>query len=138
MNSTPGGGGSRSGTRCSPRSVFTDLLPGEQVALHRAYLQALVGEVFGRPSTLVLLWLAADAEPDSDMWATVDETQAEIIELHQRSAAHSKVTIESLPLDAPGEVPWWPLERRRVRQQPDSHPHVRRDCPARRPRRHLA
>ena len=75
------------------------------------------GEVFGRPSSLVLPWLADDAKPDSDMWAAADETRAEIIELHQRSAAHSDATIESLPLEALGEVPWWPPERRRVSLQ---------------------
>ena len=85
---------------------------------HAASVQVgYFGEVFGRPSSLVLPWSADDAEPDSDLWATADETRAAVIELHQRSAAHSDATIESLPLDAPGEVPWWPLERRRVTLQ---------------------
>ncbi|MGV8964719.1 MAG: DinB family protein [Cellulomonas sp.] len=72
------------------------------------------GEVFGRPSTVVLPWLADDADPDSDLWVSAAETRAEIVELHRSSAAHSDATIETLPLDAPGEVPWWPQERRRV------------------------
>lgn len=72
------------------------------------------GEVFGRPSGRVLPWLAEDAEPDADMWASADETREQIVELHRFSAEHSDATIESLPLDAAGEVPWWTPERRKV------------------------
>jgi uncharacterized damage-inducible protein DinB len=72
------------------------------------------GEVFGRPSGRALPWLADDAEPDADLWATADETREQIVELHRFSAVHSDATIESLPLDAAGEVPWWTPERRKV------------------------
>jgi uncharacterized damage-inducible protein DinB len=73
-----------------------------------------LGEVFGRPSGRELPWFADDAEPDADMWATAAETREEIIELHRFSAEHSDATIEALPLDATGDVPWWPPERRTV------------------------
>jgi uncharacterized damage-inducible protein DinB len=72
------------------------------------------GGTFGRPPGRVLPWEADGAEPDADMWATAAETREEIIELHRFSAAHSDATIEALPLDAVGEVPWWPPERQRV------------------------
>ncbi|WP_028281382.1 DinB family protein [Arthrobacter sp. H5] len=72
------------------------------------------GGVFGRPSGRSLPWFADDAEPDADMWVTTEESRDEIVELHRFSAAHSDATINELPLDAPGEVPWWPEERRRV------------------------
>lgn len=72
------------------------------------------GEVFGRPSGLELPWFADAAEPDADMWAAADETREQIVQLHRHSAAHSDATIEQLPLDAPGEVPWWPEDRRHV------------------------
>lgn len=72
------------------------------------------GEVFGRPSGVELPWFADDAGPDADMWAAAEETREQIIELHRVSAAHSDATIEALPLDAPGEVPWWAGERRQV------------------------
>lgn len=75
------------------------------------------GEVFGRPSGRDLPWFDDAAEPDADMWATAGETRDEIVELHRFSAAHSDATIESLPLDAPGVVPWWPEERRHVTLQ---------------------
>lgn len=72
------------------------------------------GGVFGRPSGRSLPWFADDAEPDADMWVTTEESRDETVELHRFSAAHSDATINELPLDAPGEVPWWPEERRRV------------------------
>ncbi|MHC6222599.1 DinB family protein [Arthrobacter sp. MMS24-S77] len=72
------------------------------------------GEVFGRPSGKDLPWLADDAEADADLWVPEGETREDIIELHHFSAEHSDATIEALPLDAPGEVPWWSDERRHV------------------------
>jgi uncharacterized damage-inducible protein DinB len=72
------------------------------------------GEVFGRPSPRDLAWDAEAAEPDADMWAGPEETREQIVELHRFSAEHGDATIEALPLDAPGEVPWWPAERRHV------------------------
>lgn len=72
------------------------------------------GEVFGRPSDRDLPWLADDAEADADLWVRPEETREEIIELLHFSAARSDATIESLPLDALGEVPWWSEERRNV------------------------
>lgn len=72
------------------------------------------GVTFGRPSGRDLPWLADDAEPDSDMWVPVTETRRQILELHYFSAKHSDETIESLPLDAPGVVPWWSEEKKNV------------------------
>ncbi|MDQ0680311.1 putative damage-inducible protein DinB [Arthrobacter pascens] len=71
-------------------------------------------EVFGRPSGRHLPWYDDGASPDADMWATAGETREDVIELHRFAAAHRDATIEDLPLDAPGEVPWWPEERRHV------------------------
>jgi uncharacterized damage-inducible protein DinB len=72
-------------------------------------------DVFGRPSGRVLPWMdSLAAEPDADMWATADESREEIVELHHFSAEHSDATIDALALDATGEVPWWPPERRQV------------------------
>jgi hypothetical protein len=72
------------------------------------------GPAFGRPVDRDLPWLTEGFEDDADMWATADQTRAQIIDLHRYSAAHADATIEALPLDAAGEVPWWPPERRRV------------------------
>lgn len=75
------------------------------------------GDIFGRPSGEPLPWFSDDASdnPDNaDMWATAEESRESIIALYHRSWAHSDRTIDELPLDAPGVVPWWPLESRDV------------------------
>ena len=65
------------------------------------------GEVFGRPVDIELPWFEDDAEPNADMWATPDQSRAEIVDLYRRSWQLADDTIEALPLDAPGQVPWW-------------------------------
>lgn len=75
------------------------------------------GATFGRAPDRSFSWLADDAEPDADMWVPASESRAEIIEFHRYSAAHSDATIEALSLDAAGDVPWWPVERRSVTLQ---------------------
>ena len=72
------------------------------------------GETFGRPSDQSLPWLDEGAEPNADMWATADESRDEIVGLYRRVWAYSDETINSLPLDAVGSVPWWPEERSEV------------------------
>lgn len=72
------------------------------------------GEVFDRPSGRVLPWYADDAEPDADLWVPADETREGVVELHHFSAAQADATIEALPLDAVGRVPWWPPGRAAV------------------------
>jgi uncharacterized damage-inducible protein DinB len=70
------------------------------------------GECFGRPFPEPFPWLADDAEPNADMWATAQESRAEILGLYRRAWVHADATIDAVPLDATGEVPWWPPERR--------------------------
>jgi uncharacterized damage-inducible protein DinB len=72
------------------------------------------GETFGRPSAEPLPWFEEDAEPNADMWATVDESRADIIGLYHRAWAHADATIDALPLDTLGYVPHWPEERSEV------------------------
>jgi hypothetical protein len=69
------------------------------------------GDTFGRPFAKRLPWLAEDAEPNADMWATADESREDILGLYRRVWAHSDATIDALPLDATGRVPWWPGDR---------------------------
>ena len=81
------------------------------------------GEAFGRPFPERLPWRGdgADARGDAtltalfehklqlaDMWATEDESRAEIVDRYLRMSAHSDATIAALDIDAPGQVPWWP------------------------------
>jgi uncharacterized damage-inducible protein DinB len=72
------------------------------------------GETFGRPFEGSLPWFDEGAEPNADMWATADESRDDIVGLYHESWAHADVTINSLPLEATGQVPWWPEERREV------------------------
>ncbi|MFB7969822.1 MULTISPECIES: DinB family protein [Streptomyces] len=64
------------------------------------------GEVFGRPSPEPLpRWQEYDG---SDLWAAEDETRDRITGFYRRTWDHADATIDALPLDAPGHVPWWP------------------------------
>jgi uncharacterized damage-inducible protein DinB len=72
------------------------------------------GDTFGRPSGEALPWFAEDAEPNADMWATADESRAQIVGLYHRAWKHSDTTISELALDAIGHVPWWPEARSEV------------------------
>ncbi len=66
-----------------------------------------LGLVLGRPFPEPLPWAEGDAEPNADMWATAEESRADVVDLYRRVWAHGDATVAALPLDAPGEVPWW-------------------------------
>jgi uncharacterized damage-inducible protein DinB len=72
------------------------------------------GAVFDRPFPQPMPWMAEGAEPNADLWATAEESRAQIVELYHRVWAHADATIAALSLDAPGRVPWWPPERAEV------------------------
>ncbi|MBR8639382.1 DinB family protein [Streptomyces tuirus] len=92
------------------------------------------GDTFGRPyfdERPPPWWYTEDAEPNADMWATADESREQITGLYRRAWQHANRTIETLPLDATGHVPWWPEERREVtlhhilvRVTADTHRHA--------------
>jgi len=71
-----------------------------------------LGEVFARPFPEPMPWMAEDAEPNADLWATAEESPEGIAALYRRVWAHSDATIAALDLDSTGAVPWWPPERR--------------------------
>jgi uncharacterized damage-inducible protein DinB len=72
-------------------------------------------ETFGGTHDLAMPWFdGEDMEVNADMWATADESREEILELFRRSSEISDETVAGLDLDARGEVPWWPPERRVV------------------------
>ena len=73
------------------------------------------GDVFGRPFPERLPWWGEDDfEPFADMWATAEESRAEIVDRYRRVWDHSDATIAALDIDAPGHVPWWPSDRNEV------------------------
>jgi uncharacterized protein YceH (UPF0502 family) len=75
---------------------------------HVASVEAgYLGDCFGRPFPVPMPWFADGAEPNADMWAAPEESREQVLELHRKAAAHGDATIEALPLDAVGRVPWW-------------------------------
>lgn len=95
-----------------------------------------LGSVFDRPFPEPMPWFADDAEDNAHMWATAEESRADIVGFYERVWVHADATIEALDLDAPGEVPWWGEQRRDA--APDPGAPDRRDQPPRRPRGHPA
>ncbi|HEY5187359.1 MAG TPA: DinB family protein [Actinomycetes bacterium] len=78
------------------------------IVKHVATVEAwYLGDVFGRPFGEPLPWFDDDAEPNADMWATEDQTRADIVGLYRRAWVHSDATVEALDLDVVGQVPWW-------------------------------
>ncbi|SDS56772.1 DinB family protein [Actinoplanes derwentensis] len=68
------------------------------------------GPTFGRefPDSAELIPLSAyDEDPQADWYARADETKDGLIDLYRRVAVFTDQTIDQLPLDAPGQVPWW-------------------------------
>ena len=74
------------------------------------------GLTFDRPFPERLAWVRDqdDDDPLLDWWATADESPEQIVEDYRAMWAAADATIESLPLDAPGVVPWWRPETRNV------------------------
>jgi hypothetical protein len=66
------------------------------------------GDVFNRPFPEPLPRWDDEAASGADMWVTEHETRDEIIGFYRRASEHSDATINALPIDAPGYVPWWP------------------------------
>ncbi|MCZ7436051.1 DinB family protein [Micromonospora sp. WMMC241] len=63
------------------------------------------GETFGRPSDAVPRW--PEGEEAWEAWALPTESRESIVDLYRQAWAHADATIEALPLDAVGRVPWW-------------------------------
>ncbi|MFE7560963.1 DinB family protein [Kitasatospora sp. NPDC057500] len=74
---------------------------------HATAAEALYfGETFGRPFDAPRPWITGDAEPNSDFWATPEESRERIVGLYRAACAHADATIAALPLDAVGRLPW--------------------------------
>jgi uncharacterized damage-inducible protein DinB len=83
------------------------------IVKHAAGVEAgYFGATFGRewPYEEVM----DDDEPQNDFYATARETKDGIIGLYRRVWTFADETIDRLPLDARGTVPWWPPERATV------------------------
>ncbi|MFE1438315.1 DinB family protein [Streptomyces sp. NPDC058739] len=73
-----------------------------------------LGDTFGRPSGENLPWLAEGAETNADMWVPPEESREDVVGLYRRAWAHADATIDALPLETVGRVPWWPDGRDEV------------------------
>ncbi|MDH6703944.1 putative damage-inducible protein DinB [Kitasatospora sp. MAA19] len=88
------------------------------------------GDTFGRPfAEPTPLWITGGAEPNADLWARADESTEEIVGRYRRVWAHADATIEALPLDAIGRVPFGnraeqTLHRVLVHMIAETHRHV--------------
>ena len=83
---------------------------------HLAYVElGYFGATFGRPAAEADAWIEDDgSEPNWDMWATADESRAQIVKSYRRAWAHADATIGALSLESTGRVAWWAGERSEV------------------------
>jgi uncharacterized damage-inducible protein DinB len=80
------------------------------------YFGRSFGREFPTPAELVPED-AYDQDPQADWYASEGETKDGLIDLYRRVWVFSDQTIEQLPLDAPGRVPWWGPDRQDVTLQ---------------------
>ena len=73
------------------------------------------GPCFGRPSADAIPF--AEDDPNADMVAEASESREYIVGRYRKAWARADETISSLPLDAPGRVPWWGPDGRDVTLQ---------------------
>ena len=57
---------------------------------------------------------AADVDPQADWWVPADVPASEVVAFYRRVWAFCDQTVEALPLDARGVVPWWPEDHHDV------------------------
>ncbi|HWS35334.1 MAG TPA: DinB family protein [Actinoplanes sp.] len=70
------------------------------------YFGVTFGREFPGHAELVPLTIFDD-DPQADWYARADETKDGLLDLYRRVAEFADQTIATLPLDAPGQVPWW-------------------------------
>jgi Protein of unknown function (DUF664) len=73
---------------------------------------ASLGECVGRPSPVRLPWVDDGSIWDgADMWVTNDQSREYIVGLYRQAWKHSDESVKTLSLEAPAQVPWWPVEK---------------------------
>ena len=65
------------------------------------------GIVFDRPHGVPFPWDDGDGIPNGDMFATLDESRADVLAMLATARSTAMATIEALDLDTEGHVPWW-------------------------------
>ncbi|KDN87836.1 DinB family protein [Kitasatospora cheerisanensis] len=83
---------------------------------HLAGVELLyLGWVFDRHCAEPVPWFRPDLGPDglppnTDQWATAEESRGYITDTYRMAWRHADSTVDALPLDAVGHVPWWPAQ----------------------------
>jgi len=68
-----------------------------------------LGSIFDRPLPEPLPRFDDAGYRNRDhLWVTNEVSRADVIDAYQRACGHADETIDSLSIDAPGFVPWWP------------------------------
>ena len=70
-----------------------------------------LGASVGRPGPVLPWYEDGSVWDNADMWARADEASEYLIGLYREAWVHSDESLDSLPLDAPARVAWWPDER---------------------------
>lgn len=81
---------------------------------HLAWMElGYFGECFGRRWPDPPPWEAdgVSEEDNTDLWATPEETRADVVGLYRRAWAHTAETVAARALTDTGRVPWWPPGR---------------------------
>jgi uncharacterized damage-inducible protein DinB len=84
--------------------------------IEAGYFGPTFGREFPAPEELVPED-AYEKDPQADWYAREDETKDGLVDLYRRVGAFADETIAQLPLDAPGQVPWWRPDGRDVTLQ---------------------
>lgn len=67
------------------------------------------GPIFDRPSRITVPNFDEPGYANRDyMWVRVTESRADIVDGYNNACQHADNTIDALPIDAAGYVPWWP------------------------------
>jgi uncharacterized damage-inducible protein DinB len=86
------------------------------VNVEAGYFGPTFGREFPAPAELVPID-AYDDDPQADWYVAENESKEGLIDLYQRVWVFADETIEQLPLDAPGRVPWLRADRQEVTLQ---------------------
>jgi uncharacterized damage-inducible protein DinB len=67
------------------------------------------GAIFGRPYPEPIPSFDDPGFESRDyLWASATESRADVVDWYRQACRHADATIEALPVDAEGYVPWWP------------------------------
>jgi uncharacterized damage-inducible protein DinB len=70
-----------------------------------------LGVVFDRHPADPVPWLRQGLPPNTDMWATADESREYIVGAYRAAWRHADATVDALAAEDLGTVVWWPEPR---------------------------